>query len=103
MASFEISIITPEGATYIGQCDQAILPGSEGVFGVLANHMNMISLLKAGVVIVEDNFNDNQAFKKYVISSGIAEVSNNRLSIKSEALIRDLNNQKAYLEAALQV
>ena len=31
-----------------------MLPGSEGEFGVLPNHASLISLLKAGIIDIED-------------------------------------------------
>lgn len=128
MASFEIAIVTPEGAAYIGQCHQAIVPGSEGVFGILANHMNLISSIVPGEIVIEGDSGEN---KKFIVSDGIAEVSNNSLSIlvenaidsakankaklledlskvesqistsQSELIIKSLNNKKTYLELAI--
>jgi F-type H+-transporting ATPase subunit epsilon len=45
---FEISLVTPEGAAYEGQCELLVVPGDAGEIGVLARHARLVALLKAG-------------------------------------------------------
>ena len=46
--TFDVSIVTPEGAAYEGQAEMIIVPGAAGEIGVLARHAPLVALLKAG-------------------------------------------------------
>lgn len=73
MSDFSLVIVTPEKKLLEVNCLQANLPGSEGVFGVLAGHMNLISSLDPGII---EYFEPNsQKSHKIAISDGFAEVS----------------------------
>ena len=103
MSSFEIAIVTPEGPAFIGQCVQALVPGNEGIFGVLAKHMNLISSVKPGLVTIDT---DMEQPIKIVVSDGIAEVNDGNLSILVEQSIQveeiDLELTKDELESVKQ-
>ena len=45
---FEVSLVTPEGAAYEGECEMLIVPGAAGEIGVLARHAPLVATLKAG-------------------------------------------------------
>jgi F-type H+-transporting ATPase subunit epsilon len=45
---FEVSLVTPEGAAFEGECEMLIVPGAAGEIGVLARHAPLIATLKAG-------------------------------------------------------
>jgi F-type H+-transporting ATPase subunit epsilon len=45
---FEVSLVTPEGAAYEGECEMLIVPGAAGEIGVLARHAPLVAMLKAG-------------------------------------------------------
>ena len=47
---FDLTIVTPEGEAYRGSVERVVLPGSEGEFGVLANHERFLSPLRVGPV-----------------------------------------------------
>jgi F-type H+-transporting ATPase subunit epsilon len=46
--TFDLSIVTPEGAAYEGEAEMVIVPGADGEIGVLARHAPLVALLKAG-------------------------------------------------------
>jgi F-type H+-transporting ATPase subunit epsilon len=46
--TFDLSLVTPEGAAYEGEAEMVILPGAAGDIGVLARHAPLIATLKAG-------------------------------------------------------
>lgn len=54
---FEVSLVTPEGAAYEGECEMLIVPGAAGEIGILARHAPLVAMLKAGStrVHVRDN------------------------------------------------
>ena len=48
MATFEVSLVTPDGSAYEGEAEMLIVPGDAGEIGVLARHAPLVALLKAG-------------------------------------------------------
>ena len=52
MNSFELHILAAERSFYEGPCESLILPTTEGMYGIQANHLNMI----AGIVPGELTF-----------------------------------------------
>ena len=49
---FEVSLVTPEGAAYEGECEMLIVPGAAGEIGILARHAPLVAMLKAGATRV---------------------------------------------------
>ena len=45
---FEVSLVTPEGAAYEGECELLIVPGAAGEIGIMARHAPLVAMLKAG-------------------------------------------------------
>lgn len=45
---FEVSLVTPEGAAFEGDCEMLIVPGAAGEIGILARHAPLVAMLKAG-------------------------------------------------------
>ena len=48
MATFELSLVTPEGAAFEGEIEMLVVPGEAGEIGVLARHAPLVAMLKAG-------------------------------------------------------
>jgi F-type H+-transporting ATPase subunit epsilon len=46
--TFEVSLVTPEGAAYEGEAEMLVVPGDAGEIGVLARHAPLVAMLKAG-------------------------------------------------------
>ena len=53
MELMKLEIVTPEGVIFDDEVKQVTIPGSEGEFGVLAGHAAVVSLLDAGVMVIE--------------------------------------------------
>jgi F-type H+-transporting ATPase subunit epsilon len=51
--TFDVSLVTPEGAAYEGEAEMLIVPGADGEIGVLARHAPLVAMLKAGEVRVK--------------------------------------------------
>ena len=49
---FEFELVSPERLVLSEPVDMAVIPGSEGDFGVLAGHSLVISTLRPGVIEV---------------------------------------------------
>ena len=50
--SFKFEIISPNELFFDQEIDMVILPGIEGDFGVLNNHMPFITSLRVGIVYI---------------------------------------------------
>ncbi len=48
MATFYLTVLTPDRMFYSGECESLIFPASDGAFGVKANHSPFVSLVEPG-------------------------------------------------------
>jgi F-type H+-transporting ATPase subunit epsilon len=55
---FEVSLVTPDGAAYEGECEMLIVPGAAGEIGILARHAPLVAMLKAGSTRVHVHANE---------------------------------------------
>jgi F-type H+-transporting ATPase subunit epsilon len=46
--TFELSLVTPEGAAFEGEVEMLVVPGADGEIGVLARHAPLVAMLRAG-------------------------------------------------------
>jgi F-type H+-transporting ATPase subunit epsilon len=59
--TFDLSVVTPDGAAFEGEAEMVIGPGAAGEIGVLARHAPLVAMLKAGEIRVKAG-NDWQSF-----------------------------------------
>jgi len=76
-----VSLVTPEKEVFSGEVDQVIAPGSEGEFGVLANHAPLMTTLSEGMVTI---LNGDQK-KMYQVRGGFADVNPEGITILAES------------------
>lgn len=80
----ELSIVTPYGEIFNGYISNINLPGVDGEFGVLPNHCDLLSMLKAGVI----EFSKEDGEKELVaINWGYVEVTFNRVDILANGAV----------------
>ena len=77
----KLEIITPDKKLFDGLAKSVIVPGSEGLLGILNNHAPMIASLKKGVVKVTD---ENSQVSKFEIKGGVVEVLKNNIIVLAE-------------------
>lgn len=53
MESIHLTIVTPMGNIFSGAIKSVTLPGSEGEFGVLPQHVGLVTTLEPGVIELE--------------------------------------------------
>ena len=70
-----LEIITPDGAIFSGEVQDVLLPGEEGEFGILPEHISLFTLLQAGVI---DSTTIDGQKDSVVINSGNVTLSNNK-------------------------
>ncbi len=106
MSSLTLEIITPEGVAFRESVSAVAVPTTEGEIGVLAHHIPLLTLIRAGELHVTRTGGQ----KEYLaVDRGFARVLGNTLSILTEAAIHvnDIDIEKVAeaqkrAEAALQ-
>ena len=73
-------LVSPEKLVFSGDVEQVDVPGSEGVFGVLAGHAPMVTTLKPGILTVHGA----GGAQKIVVLGGFAEVSAQGLTVLAD-------------------
>ena len=68
--AFQLTIVTPEGEAWEGTAERAVLPGTEGDFGVLPGHEPFLTALRIGPAEIDTGSETLLA----AISGGFAEV-----------------------------
>ena len=84
MAAFHFELVSPERLLFSGNVEAVVVPGAEGAFTVLPNHAPVMTVLKPGIVEV-----DETASKKarLFVRGGFADVSPAGLTILAEQAI----------------
>jgi F-type H+-transporting ATPase subunit epsilon len=77
--SFHLTIAKVGEHLFDGDAESVTLPGAEGVFTVLANHMPFVSELKKGEARVKTIEGGVQTYS--IHEGGVAEVSNNQVTV----------------------
>ena len=80
MATFHFDLVSPEQLLFSGEVDQVDVPGSEGEFGVLANHAPLVSTLKPGILTIYTGSDQIRA----VVTGGFAEANPTGLTVLAE-------------------
>ncbi|MCP4664792.1 MAG: F0F1 ATP synthase subunit epsilon [Deltaproteobacteria bacterium] len=81
MGSLFFEIVTPEKVLVSQEVDTVVAPGSEGEFGVLPGHTHFLS----GIVPGELRYQSGKTKEAMIVTSGFAEVSNDKVSILVDA------------------
>ena len=96
MSTLQLEVVTPSKTVVSEAVEMAICPGSEGEFGVLPNHVSLLSALKIGDLRYRVNGKDEHVF----ISGGFADVNNNVLSVLAESAEKAADIDEARAKAA---
>jgi F-type H+-transporting ATPase subunit epsilon len=81
MGSLFLEIVTPEKTLVSQEVDAVNAPGSEGEFGVLPGHIHFLSSIVPG----ELRYDTGSVKEFMAVTTGFAEVSNDKVSILVEA------------------
>ncbi len=89
--TLQLLVVTPERKVVETEADEVELPGSEGYLGILPGHTALITLLKTGVL----SFRRAGRSQAFAVSSGFAEIVNDRVSV-----LADLAERSAEIDTA---
>lgn len=78
--ALQLLVVTPERKVVETEADEVELPGAEGYLGILPGHTALITLLKTGVL----SFRLAGRSQAFAVSSGFAEIVNDRVSVLAD-------------------
>ncbi|MGO9008281.1 MAG: F0F1 ATP synthase subunit epsilon [Beijerinckiaceae bacterium] len=84
MPTFPFELVSPEKLVFSGEVEAVVVPGSEGEFTVLKNHAPLMSVLKPGIVEIDETTTRKS---KLFVRGGFADVSAHGLTILAEFAI----------------
>ncbi|MEP9410398.1 MAG: ATP synthase F1 subunit epsilon [Candidatus Brocadia sp.] len=95
--TFKFEIITPEKVVYSDSVQSISADGTEGSFGVLADHAPLITELQTSILTVNDTHNKTIRF---ALDRGFLEVVANNVVVLSDACVAegDVNVEKVLSE-----
>jgi len=91
----QFSLVSPEAELFSGEVDQVDVPGTEGDFGVFAEHAPFMAAIRTGAITV---YNDGEE-TRYMVQGGFADVMPDGLTILAE-LCTPMSDVKADTIAA---
>ena len=84
MKQFKLEIISPNEIVFEKEIELVILPGIEGDFGILKDHMPFLTSLRVGIVYI---YLEKKIIETFLVTGGIVEVSQNGCSLLTEEVI----------------
>jgi F-type H+-transporting ATPase subunit epsilon len=93
--TFEVSLVTPDGAVFEGEAEMLIVPGAGGEIGVLARHAPLVGMLKAGSTRV--HVRRGEEIREFATGPGFFKVEQDRaLALVDDAVdAREIDDARA--------
>jgi F-type H+-transporting ATPase subunit epsilon len=85
MANLHFELVTPEKLVRSDDVFMVVVPGTEGDFGVLANHAPVMSTIRSGAELSVFATEGGTA-ETITVEGGFAEVNENGLTVLAEAV-----------------
>ena len=76
-------LVSPERLLLSTEADMVTVPGTEGYLGVMAGHAPLVTTLRAGMIDVQTNGNDD----RYFIRGGFAEIGPAKITVLAEEAV----------------
>ena len=100
MAKLNVEIVTPERRLLETSADEAIIPGTLGLFGVLPGHAALVSTMEPGELTVREA----GSVRKFFVAGGFVQVISDKVRVLAdraeEASAIDVNAAKKELADA---
>jgi len=92
--SFKLEIISPEKIIFSDETKMVTLPSYEGDMSILKNHISIITLLRPGIIKVQNDGN----FKEFFVQDGAVEFFNDSLVVLSVSTINVKDLSKEFVD-----
>ncbi|HEX2496375.1 MAG TPA: ATP synthase F1 subunit epsilon [Gaiellaceae bacterium] len=93
--TFDLSLVTPDGAAFEGEVEMLIVPGQDGEIGILARHAPLVATLKAGSTRV--HIRRAEEIREFATGAGFFKVEQDRaLALVDDAVdAREIDPDRA--------
>jgi len=91
---FKLEIISPEKIIFSDETKMVTLPSYEGDMSILKNHISIITLLRPGIIKVQNDGN----FKEFFVQDGAVEFFNDSLVVLSASAINVKDLSKEFVD-----
>jgi F-type H+-transporting ATPase subunit epsilon len=98
MATLRLEIVTPEAKTFSDDVDSVVIPGSEGEFGVLPQHVALMTEMVPGELRIMKGGEET----RLAVGSGFVEVTQESVSVLTDMAIREEEIDESVAEAAIK-
>ena len=92
--NFKLEIISPERIIFSDDTKMVTLPSYEGDMSILKNHISIITLLRPGIIKVQNDGN----FKEFFVQDGAVEFFNDSLVVLSASAINVKDLSKEFVD-----
>ncbi len=96
--TLKLELVSPERLLLSEQVEMVLVPGTEGVFGVLPQHAPTLSTLKPGFVEV---YEGGAVKERFFVTGGFAEVTPTTCTVLVDEAIPQANLTAAYVAERL--
>jgi len=88
-----LEVLTPERRVFRGAVEAVVVPGRQGLLGVLPRHAPMLVILRPGVLV----FRRGGSKERMAVSGGVCQVLENRVLVLADAaeLAQDIDVLRA--------
>ena len=98
MATFHFELVSPEKLLFSGEVDAVVAPGADGQFTVLKDHAPLMTVLKPGVVEIDEAGKKDRLF----VRGGFADVGLGGFTILAEYAIPVAELDAAKIDADIK-
>jgi F-type H+-transporting ATPase subunit epsilon len=99
MAVFHFELVSPDKAQFNGPAQSVLAPGSDGDFLVLRDHAPVMTALRPGVVVVED---EGGKTSRYFVRGGFVDVNPGGCILLAETAIPAEDVSAAHLDEEIK-
>jgi F-type H+-transporting ATPase subunit epsilon len=95
--TYDLSLVTPDGAVFEGEVEMVVVPGAAGEIGVLARHAPLVAMLKAGGIHVHLTESEVQ---EYATGPGFFKVERDRaIALVDDAVdVKEIDPERAHAQ-----
>jgi F-type H+-transporting ATPase subunit epsilon len=97
--TFQFELVSPERILASEEASMVVVPGGDGDFGVLAEHMPIVSTIRPGVVAV---YAPSGEVKKIFVTGGFADMNGKLCSVLAEEAVNVNDIDRGKTEQSLK-
>ncbi len=88
-----VEIVSQDRMVYSGDAEMVLIPGAEGVMGILPHHTPVLTVIQYGIITIKEGV----AEKHFTVAGGLAEVQPDQVTVLADAAenVAEIDIQRA--------